>query len=566
MSDFIDSRNLDTRLEPAYPRQADSYAASDSFYRHRPSKHSRRTQASYASNGTWVPYPEYPAPPTPYRVPSPGPTSRDTQNDFASWDHNGQQQYSPPPDAVRAPSPAMTTRTRGRSEAGEPEFEYMDAEPDMMGEQGIEEVDEVGDAAGLPPDAQAKAGKGRFVGGFFAGLKKLPRAVLRSRRPPVIEYPGFSAPQFDPSSQMSYAQSIDVPIEHRAHTPALSKHSSHHSQRRPEDAIAHVNGDVSSTVVHQDPVPGPSGIVTNAPAPPLDLASPNLRPTSDYDKMPTPPHTPTAPSITSYLTRAHRLLKGLSGLPWVAPSTGRVAVDYFPGENPRSRYLYPRYREREQNKTWYTSKHKDVDLLSGERDIPLQSRRTTRTTRTTFDETVDTHHREHSHHQPHRSRTQRSGTASQSNPTRRPRRPPRSYTGHTRSYASGSYSFSRTTSPVPPMPGITSPSHSHLAFMDPHHHAQISYPYGYTFSPSPPQAMYLVPGPMSPTMRPAEGAQEGQQQQGHGSASPVQALQPAMPVYLVAGLPPQPMAVPTSPTQRMRSGSSTPRGVSPKSG
>ncbi|TFK52124.1 hypothetical protein OE88DRAFT_1658944 [Heliocybe sulcata] len=565
MSDFIEYRDNNARLEPAYPRQADSYAASE-LNRHRPStKHSRRTQASYASNGTWIPYPDYPAPPTPYRGHSPGPTSRDTQGSFATWDNAAQQSYPPPPDAYRAPSPAMTARTRGRSEAGEPEFEYMDAAPGTVEEHEIAEVDEVGDIMDLTPEVEPepRATKGRFVGGFFAGLKKLPKAVLRGRQPPVDEYPRFSAPQYEPTPHISYAPTIDPPADHRASSPPLSHHSSHRSQNRHDDAMSRANGDASSTAVHQGPAP--TRIVTNAPAPLLGLASPNLRPTSDYDKMTTPPRTPTAPSITSYLTRVHRFLKTLSGLPWVAPSTGRVAIDYFPGENPRSRYLYPRYREREQNRAWYTSKHKDVDLLSG--DIPLQSRRTTRTTRTTFDGTVDTHHqREHSTHQPHRSRTQRSGAPSTNNPARRPRRPPRSYAGNTRSYTSGSYSLSRAGSPIPPMP-FASPSHSHLAFMDPHHHAQVSYPYGYTYSPSPPQPMYLIPGPAPASGNAADGQQllgkgEGQ---GQGAASPVQAVQPAMPVYLVAGLPPQPMAAPGSPIQRVRSGGSTPRAGSPKS-
>lgn len=575
MSDFIEYRNKDARLEPAYPRQAESYASDAYSHRHRPSnsKHSRRTQASYASNGTWIPYPDYPPAPTPYRAHSPGPASRDTQASFGTtWDANPQQ-YPPPPDAIRPPSPAMTTRTRGqRSDAGEPEFEYMSAEadPEMQHAETVEEVDEIGDVMGLPPDdGHGKSGKKRFVGGFVSGLKKLPRAVLWGRKHAAEEEPPFRTtfPQFEPTPHISSSfvqMDVPVPSEPRMPTPALSKHSSHRSrvEGNGNAASSYAHGDTDSTAVHRDA--GPSRIVTATTPAPLDLASPNLRPTSDYDKMPTPPRTPTAPSITSYLTRVHRFLKELSNLPWVASATGRVAADYFPGENPRSRYLYPRYREREANRTWYTSKHKDVDLLSGERDV--NSRRTTRTTTDTRYRDRD---REPAHH---RSRTHRSTTASQANPHRRPRRATRSYTlshPNTRSFASGSYTLSRATSPggvpVPPLPTIASPTASHLAFMDPQRYAQVSYPYGYAYSPTSPQPMYLIPGPSPPRQ---DGQAQDGSQQGQGQA-PVP-VQPAMPVYLVAGLPPGAVGAPpgfvsTSPRQHVRSGTPTPRGGSPKS-
>ncbi|KZT20903.1 hypothetical protein NEOLEDRAFT_1182217 [Neolentinus lepideus HHB14362 ss-1] len=488
----LDERRLENPYSPA---------TSNGFHLLGPPNPSPRIQAqSYGSSGTWIHYPDLQTVPTSSPRASPGPTSRDTVGSFVTggWPESPPRQYSPPPDAIRLVSPL-----RLPPEARE------NVQTEGSGDNAAQEAYEIDDVVVVPAEGQDKSGMDRFVGGFIAGLKRLPRSIWRGRRPTVNDQPGFCVPQPESVLPTGMLQSADVPAEHYVPLP-LSRHP---SQLPTEQAMLQAGGVVSgadTAAMEQSNIFGPNHILTDAPpALPPDVASPNFRPTSDYEKMLTPRSSAT-PSITSYLTRVHRFLKELSRLPWVAPSTGRIAADYFPEENPRSRYISQRRRDRVSNKRWYRSRRRDIDLLG---DEPGMSRRSARTTRTTFDGTIDsnTRHRLHSSHRPHHSHTRRSADAPQSDSNRRPRHRQRASGhslphSHTRSYNSSSH-------------------HSQSQ-------GQLLQPSGYVYSPFLPSPLYLSPYPASATVRP--------ETQPQGQVSPVQSLQPSlpMPLYVVQGVPP----------------------------
>ncbi|KDQ49195.1 hypothetical protein JAAARDRAFT_43034 [Jaapia argillacea MUCL 33604] len=553
----------DVHDDPSFLRPLDNYQPDPSIpggYAYSQARH-----ASRASAATWISMPQ-----------SGGPRRRPL-----------------PPQPIPVPPPVE--HARGVSEYSD--FEYMgvsvdqhaEEEEEVAEEPEEEEVEEERDevvAAPPPPimlpgpSKLQKSGRRRFVGGFVSSLKKLPKAMVRSvgrekqpiRRGTTDTYgtgasfntvdtlPRYHTPirrvQPPPIPPIHYVEAMDMPQEHptpapshvsRHPTPAPSnrsvsfdsrhpshesqpsrhnsRHTSHHTHVSEEDEVEEeeeeeLRGhtpdirDGSTTMVHHEGYPPEihgTTYIHHTPSPrgeplvvpdPRSPGSPNFRPTSDYDKMSRSIRT-TATTLGSYAQRVYQFFKDLNDLPWMASGNRRVAADYIPGDNPRSRYRYSRWRVRDANKEWYTDRRHTLDMLSvGE---PSYTRGASTSGYTS------THRRTR-----HTSRTSDPGPRTHSHSHSR---------GHTHSRSH--------TSPKP-----HSPSASHLAALDPHAYGQISYPYGYTYSPSPGnnfQPMYVYPS--SP---------QAQQHQQPGSP---QAMQQAMPVYFVAGLPPPlpPGYIPQSP-------------------
>lgn len=318
----------------------------------------------------------------------------------------------PPP----LPAPGVS-HTISLIHSDELEAEYMTVNPD--------EEDFDGGGLGKSPDWQArgpKKGPGRFVGGFMTGLKRLPRAMLKNRRgqskpermgtgdtaatwgtagtgetlpryqsPTAVDAPssqvlyveGTEMPRAEPSGAVSEVHSIaSSQVPDRPRTPsARSQH--------PSPGHSPFTGLPEHQMEAQTPQPVYDGAQTSRPFTPYgdthqtcetvlihaadddqaaELDSPLLvepRPSSDYDKMSTPIHSPSRTSLNSRVIKVGHFIKRIYALPWMAR---RITSDYIPSQGPRAKY-------RKAPGTWYPKAQRtSIDLLANFQRSPSRRR------------------------------------------------------------------------------------------------------------------------------------------------------------------------------------------------
>lgn len=346
------------------------------------------------------------------RIQTPGPsrtrdvtwisTSRLTS--MAPQPLSSQPPSAQPPSA--RPYPTANMLPPGFVPSEELDAEYMTVDPEQDLEGGLEGTDY--------QNARRKLGPRNFVGGFVEGLRKLPRVVLktRDRKPirrgtgdtqgtedslPVYHSPIVTAPTPTDVLYMD-GPAMDMPVEHPGPSPSeahshLTDERSHHTNGpRVPSAHSHVtdgrlapsiaqshftDGHHTHSAVHEptydthtavhstthdyayDPRDGETTMVHHDGVPnPGPEDSPIFvepRPSSDYDKMSSPIHSPSVTSLNSRFIRVGQFFQDLYDLPWVAP---RITADYIPGEQSRAKY-------RKAPATWYPDAyHSPIDLLA----------------------------------------------------------------------------------------------------------------------------------------------------------------------------------------------------------
>lgn len=264
----------------------------------------------------------------------------------------------------------------------EDEYSYADYPGPPMQEQYIPENDphafRVFPREPEPqPEIKHKGRTKQFVGGFVSGLRRLPKAVVKStfydrkatrKGAPGTEQesgPSHFLPAYDdPGTTVSnpenvhYVQALEMPAEPKPPTELSYADATRPSsqQRVSEQRVSQVR----------------SSRRTSSPAPSASLigSSPRFRPAnepevvdpvlaSDYRKMEPPIRfAPPEESIREQLSRAKNWFHELKTLPW---TSDRVAQDYVPARSSRAHV-----GKAKPAGSWYTvNKHQDVDLLAG---------------------------------------------------------------------------------------------------------------------------------------------------------------------------------------------------------
>ncbi|KAI0766901.1 hypothetical protein BD413DRAFT_142648 [Trametes elegans] len=361
-------------------------------------RYSRPANPSWVSNGMLSP-PQLAGPPStvgsrPLPVPSPTPSRGVPGTEF-------RPQYPTPseldPDPYRRPSeaepeewePETERMTIGPSEVDEHyDVGYPhDVEPQTLPEyerhyqqtQGQPQRDSFYDHMATD-EPEPKPKKKTFVGGFVAGLRKLPKAVVKSHlydrkatrkgapgteQPtgqshylPAYDEPGVTVT--DPAS-VHYVEAVEMPPGPRSPSspsytdptrPSSNARSPRHSSQRQSG-----QSNTPSVMLTRPPP-----IRTTPPGSPV-LVSPH--PASDYAKMESPVRfAPPDDSFSAHITRVKGFIHELRSLPW---TSSRVALDYVPAQSSRARV-----GKAKQAGSWYTGvgPHQDVDLLGSARMPP----------------------------------------------------------------------------------------------------------------------------------------------------------------------------------------------------
>ena len=335
-------------------------------------------------------------------------------------------------------------------------------------------------------ETKPKGGK-TFVGGFIAGLRKIPKAVVKSHfydrkatrkgAPgteletgpshflPSYEEPGTSIQH--PES-VQYVQGMDMPIASKPPT---------------EVPYADPVGQSSQQRLSQQPSPRRSGAsappilsVPNSPRfqPPEAVAVEPL-PASDYAKMDSPIRfAPPDDSFSVHVTRVRKFFRELKDLPWTSE---RVAVDYVPAKSSRAHT-----GKAKPKGSWYSiNKLQDIDLLA---PAPAPGSGRTATLRL---------------------RSEDGGTTGSVRSTARVQQP------------DGRTPLSYMTSPALfPSPGASS-------------HGQGQHVMSYSYYFTPPQPLYVYQSPMTAPLHGTDSSSS--------SMSPPEVHQ-AVPVFMMAGPPP----------------------------
>ncbi|KAI0034566.1 hypothetical protein K488DRAFT_83861 [Vararia minispora EC-137] len=377
-----------------------------------------------AAGGSWVYNPADITSPTR----SYAPRSSDASSQLRSpYSHS---MRAPPPRPLNIPAPAPVARGAAEIEDDDidPEGIYVDQEEFA----GIEQVE-------YEQDRQPTRPRRRFVGGFVANLRRLPRAVARNfvndRRPAHIEQypylpqhdnmphsqprrpgevvPPYSSPGAPVDSSVHYVQAMDMPQatllpppQTLTSTPSRSARSGDHSQlslqsvsaksstpsgRRSRTSLPPIvrnpdpetptssegsHTETNHPMVNIVPVPAPQvpqddgteGVTSVGHATPQPVHPPAVHIESgspvyheppladDYQRMESPARPPADPPLPKQLARLGKFFHTLNELPWLAST---IAADFVPEESARAR------RKHAVNASWYTSKHRDVDLLGG---------------------------------------------------------------------------------------------------------------------------------------------------------------------------------------------------------
>ncbi|KAI0666886.1 hypothetical protein C8Q78DRAFT_1057598 [Trametes maxima] len=351
----------------------------------------------------------------------------------------------------------------------------------------------------LEPEPRMKK-KNTFVGGFIAGLRKLPTVMVRSHfhdrkstrkgAPgtelptgpshylPAYDEPGVTV--IDPAS-LQYVET-GVPL---SASPRSLSQTSHFNVTRPTSGT-HTQR-LSSQSVPRSSIAsqGPPRIITAPVGNPV-VVNPQLA--SDYAKMPAPHQSmPANDSFKGYYDRIKQLVQDLQALPW---QSSPVAPDYEP---PKSHRASP--GKTKPGPSWYsgtTGPHQEIDLLGSARPAPR------------------------------RLRSEDGGAGG----------------GGGASVRSGSAHVAIAHDGRTPASFVTSPGQISSPGMSSHGQGQHPMSFSYYFAP--PQPLYVYQSPMTTPLSNPPGL-EGSSSSSSSPppAAPGQDLTPqAVPVYMMAGPPP----------------------------
>ncbi|KAH8104024.1 hypothetical protein BXZ70DRAFT_678940 [Cristinia sonorae] len=361
------------------------------------------------------------------------------------------------------------------------------------------------------PEKQPGFGK-RFVGGFVAGFKRIPKAMSKSTNRDVEPTPmpvsfndniklAPAALHYDKPPYQIH-QPTNIPHE-RIHPPD----SRHASSTTPSTQSSSMLAPASppNLPAPRDPPPTLQPALPNPYAPPAELHTPayiaspvevHPRHASDYDAMSEPSSDLRQPSLNTRANQVGAFVKEFSHLPWI---NNRVATEYDPGQSHRAQEA----QKHKKSGSWYTKRGQQrLDLLeTPSHPKPMR-------TRDIFAEPHESKNpRSHSHSRsrPHRNHTAASDVVTAIRPSRTPA-----------SATSGGV--------VPTSPGASS-------------HGRGSHAYSYSYYYSNPQPLYVYPAAVSPPRRPDANLNSGSQE-----------LQQALPVYMLAA--PGPLVLPASPNHR----------------
>ncbi len=525
MSEYNDGQYENAPRNSLYPesplgRQSNGYPAPGT---RRTPRYSRASNPSWVSNGMLSPHPPGSVSSRPLPAPSPPPSRGPGTIDFRpSYPTPSEldQEEEPEPYQPYAGQPMSEARSE-REWEDQGEVEAMSIGPSANEErwtdgggydgppqeQGHEQVfpEHEPYAYPLPPDEREPKPHGRaknFVGGFVAGLRKLPKAVVKSHF-----YDRKATRKGAPGTEMSPGQSHFLPAYDDPGTTVLNPESVHYvqgmhmpgpgpapqsptelsyadptrrSSQQRTSLSQHRASQRSSSHAHGSHAHASQAVVASI------ASSPRFRspepvdplPASDYAKMDSPIRfAPPDDSFSTHIARVQNFFHELKNLPWTSE---RVALDYVPARSPRAHI-----GKAKPHGSWYTGVnqkgHQEIDLLA---PAPVPARRGTIQSRSEASASIRS--------------------------------------GGMRMQPDGRTPASYMTSPggLLPSPGASSHGQGHQMMS-----------YSYYFAP--PQPLYVYQSPM--TMPMAHGGTASSSSSGM-SRSP-EAHQ-AVPVYMMAGPPP----------------------------
>ncbi|KAI0644300.1 hypothetical protein C8Q79DRAFT_139684 [Trametes meyenii] len=346
--------------------------------------------------------------------------------------------------------------------------------------------------------------KSTFVGGFIAGLRKLPTVMVRSYNHdrkltrkgapgtelptgpshylPAYDEPGVTVA--DPAS-LQYVET-GAPL---STSPQTLSPVSYANVSRPTSGTHAQRHSSQSAARSSLPSQGLPRISTARPVTPV-LVSP-LHPASDYAKMQSPVRPAQVDdSFSAHYTRIKQFLEELKALPWTSSPN---VEDYYPAASSRALM-----RKTKQTGSWYTGvgPHQDVDLLGSARPAPR------------------------------RLRSEEGGGSVRSG---------RGAGGGGASVRSGGARIAIAHDGRTPASFVTSPGLMPSPGMSSHGQGQHAVSYSYYFAP--PQPLYVYPSPMATPLTNPPGS-SGSSSSSSSPAAPRQEPGQAVPVYMVAGPPP----------------------------
>ncbi|KAI0689207.1 hypothetical protein C8T65DRAFT_746274 [Cerioporus squamosus] len=228
------------------------------------------------------------------------------------------------------------------------------------------------------PEPKPRGRAKNFVGGFVSGLRRLPKAVVKSHfydrkatrkgapgtemSPgqshflPAYDDPGFTVP--NPES-VHYVQGTDMPVPAPKSPTELSyADPTRRSSQQRTSLSQHRASQRSSSHAHaSQPL-----VASIASSPRFRSPEPvDPLPASDYAKMDSPIRfAPPDDSFSTHFTRVKNFLHELKDLPWTSE---RVALDYVPARSPRAHV-----GKAKPQGSWYTGVnqkgHQEIDLLA----------------------------------------------------------------------------------------------------------------------------------------------------------------------------------------------------------
>jgi hypothetical protein len=288
------------------------------------------------------------------------------------------QPAAPPPPPQPIPIPTPVTNARDLPEVSDEE--HMTVDPDEIADL---------DLAMNQKTAALNRRRG-FVGGFVSGLRRLPKAMLKSYTPerkPVRQATTntvtttSSLPQYTEHEQANPdigpnvvtfvdttpveepAPMEDEELEYQSHYSHITHHTQpsyqepHHSHSGETEHDHHIhNTGLEDQTLGQDHPDGETTVVQHEAPPATVVNSPQFSMTSDYgNNMTLPTHSPSDVSIGTHFARVHKFFRDMNDLPWV--SSSRIAVDFVPGEENRKRF----YGSKPQA-SWYSPQHAQSPL------------------------------------------------------------------------------------------------------------------------------------------------------------------------------------------------------------
>lgn len=221
--------------------------------------------------------------------------------------------------------------------------------------------------------------KKNFVGGFFSGIRHLPRmwSSSRSGKSLAAEPPASTNPS-RPTLPLHLESYSNLPDFSRPSNPILETSadlsrvtettaSSHGEPLTPDQSG--VGEGVAVVEDDPDPLPNPYDPSRMPQAQP-NIASPEaviLQQAADYDAMTEEPsYDEQADTLGTHIDRVGTFVKDFIHLPWI--NAKNATVEYRPAE---SRRAYPK----KPGQSWYAKEHHEkLDLLAGPSPPPTQPR------------------------------------------------------------------------------------------------------------------------------------------------------------------------------------------------